>query len=123
MIEQLGGFADGVVAVRASREITKADYQEVFIPAVEAALQAQGQIALYYETAPTFTGYSLGAIEEDAVLGLGHMFQFRRAAVVSDVGWIRTSIAAFRPLIPCPVRLYRHTQAALAKQWIESSED
>ncbi|HEX7798926.1 MAG TPA: STAS/SEC14 domain-containing protein, partial [Asticcacaulis sp.] len=104
-------------------ETTKADYQDVFIPAVDAALKTHDKVALYYETAPDFTGYSPGAMGEDAVLGFRHYFQFSRVAILSDVGWIRGAVAAFRPLFPCPVRLYRPDEAAAARRWIETGQD
>ena len=123
MIEQMTGFSDQVVAIRASREVTRTDYETVLVPAVEAALKTHDKIALYYETAPDFTGYSQGAMEEDAMIGFRHMFRFSRAAIVSDVGWIRISVGAFRPLFPCPVKLYRPAEEQAAKHWVESGED
>ena len=53
-------------------------------PAVDAALKTHDKAALYYETAPGFTGYSLGAMGEDAVLGFRHYFRFSRVAIVSE---------------------------------------
>jgi len=122
MIETLSGFADGVVAIRAHGEVTKKDYQDVLIPAIEAALKAHKKIALYYETAADFTGYTLGAMEEDTLLGVMHLLQFRRCVVVSDVNWIRAAIGTFRPLMPCPVRVFPLSHAEGAKHWIETAD-
>ena len=122
MIEQLTDFPDTVVAIRLSGEITRTDYQDVFMPAVDAALKTHDKAALYYETAPGFTGYSLGAMGEDAVLGFRHYFRFSRVAIVSDVGWLRNAVAAFHPLFPCPVRLYHPGEAAAARRWIETGQ-
>lgn len=119
MIERLANFPDDVVAVRFSGEASKSDYQEFFIPAVDAALKTHDKVALYYETAPDFTGYSLGGMEEDAVLGFRHYFQFSRIAVVSDVHWIRHAVAAFRLLFPCPVRLFDAKDADSARAWVQ----
>lgn len=123
MIEHLTDFPGDVVAVRFSGEASRADYEDVFIPAVDAALTKGDKVALYYETAPDFTGYSLGAMGEDAVLGLRHYFQFSRVAIVSDVGWIRNAVTAFRLLCPCPVRLFDVKDASSARLWIGTEQD
>ena len=48
MLEIIGGLPQGVLGVRAKGRISAADYEQVLIPAVEAALKHQDKIRFYY---------------------------------------------------------------------------
>ncbi|MGT2434138.1 STAS/SEC14 domain-containing protein (plasmid) [Cupriavidus basilensis] len=54
MIEIIEGFPGNVVAVSATGEVTRDDYEKVLIPAVEAALARREKIRIYYELGSRF---------------------------------------------------------------------
>ncbi len=61
MIEMVEGFPDNVVGILAKGEVTRKDYLEVVIPAVEKGLRRNAKVRLYYELGSEFTGIDLGA--------------------------------------------------------------
>jgi hypothetical protein len=122
MIECLTGFPPNVVAFRGHGQVTRQDYQQVLIPAVEHALQAHGKVRLYYEIGADFTGMDAGAMLDDFGIGVEHLLHWERIAVVTDVGWVRHAAQAFVFLMPRWARLFGLAEAEAARRWISSQE-
>ena len=113
-----GGLPPDVIGVTAHGHITRADYERELIPRVEERLRAEGKVKLLYELGADFAGVSAGAAWDDAKLGLLHLADFARIAVVTDHEWVRIGVRMFAPLIPCPVHLFHLTERAAAQDWI-----
>jgi SpoIIAA-like len=90
----------------------------VLIPAVTRALQHHSKVRVYYEVALEFAGIDAGALWEDFRVGVRHLSRWERIAVVSDVGWIRQAVNAFRFLMPGTLRVFPVDDAADARGWI-----
>jgi SpoIIAA-like len=118
MIEMLEGFPEGVVAGVAKGRVTRRDYEEILVPAVEAAFQRQSKVRCYYELGRDFAGMDAGAVWEDLRVGLGHLSGWERVAVVTDVDWVRFAVNAFRFLLPGEVRVFPTSAAGDARRWI-----
>jgi hypothetical protein len=118
MIETLSGLGERVVAVRARGKVTAKDFQDVLLPAVEAATQDGKRARLLYVLGPEFDGLEVGAMLHDAKVGLGHLSDFERIAVVTDRDWIAHSLRVTAFLIPAAVRLFAPDQLEEAKRWI-----
>jgi hypothetical protein len=118
MIENIQGFPDNVVAFLAKGKVTKKDYEEILIPAVEAAFKHHARIRLYYELGSQYTGFEPGAAWEDMKIGLEHLAGWERAAVVTDVDWIRHVVNAFRFMMPVNLRVFPTAQASEARAWL-----
>jgi hypothetical protein len=118
MIELLQGFPDGVVAVVAKGRLTRRDYEETLVPAVEAAFQGRDKARCYYEIGREFSGMDAGAVWEDFRVGIRHLSGWERIAVVTDVDWIRLAINAFRFLVPGEIRIFPASEADEARHWI-----
>jgi hypothetical protein len=85
---------------------------------VEAALQRHHKIRLYYELGAQFSGIDSGATWEDFKVGVEHFTRWERAAIVTDVDWIRHMVHAFRFLMPGQLRVFPTAQAREAQTWI-----
>ena len=118
MIEILKDFPEGVVAVLARGRVTSRDYEEVLIPAVEAAFRRRQKMRCYYELGREFSGMDPGAIWKDFQVGIGHLSGWQRIAVVTDVDWIRHAINGLRFLIPAEIRVFPTSVVGEARQWI-----
>ncbi|HYZ42484.1 MAG TPA: STAS/SEC14 domain-containing protein [Stellaceae bacterium] len=121
MIEMLEGFPEGVVAAVAKGRLTRADYDQILIPAVEAAFAHRLKVRCYYELGREFSGMDAGAVWEDLRVGFAHLSGWERIAVVSDVDWIRLAINAFRFLVPGEIRIFPTSEAAEARRWIAAN--
>lgn len=118
MLELLKEFSGKIVGVRASGLVTKKDYEDVLISAVEAAVQQHGKVRMYYEFGPDFTGMDAGAMWEDFAIGMKEIAHWERCAVITDAAWIVHGVNAFRFLMPCPVKVFPLAGAAAAHEWI-----
>lgn len=121
MIEALEGFPSNVVAIRASGEISKADYDDVVTPKVEAAFAAHGKVRVYYEVSGDFTGFETGAMWADFRVGMGHITGWEKIAVVTDVAWLRHATDFFRFMMPAEVKVFALAEADAAKAWISTT--
>jgi hypothetical protein len=118
VIEMLEGFPENVVAAVAKGRVTRRDYDEVLVPAVEAAFRRRARARCYYELGREFSGMDAAAIWEDFRVGFGHLSGWERVAVVTDVDWVRLAINAFRFLVPGETRIFPTSEAAEARRWI-----
>jgi hypothetical protein len=121
MIELLKGFPSNVIALSASGEVTKADYEKVVIPAVQRVLDRHDAARLYYQIATDFAGFDLGAMWADTKVGMGHFFKWDRIAVVTDLEWIKLSVMAFGVFMPAKVSVYTTAEADVARKWISAA--
>ena len=119
MIHIVEGLPSNVVAVRAEGWVRASDYREVLIPAVDATLKRHDKIRLYYELGEAFKGIELGAVFEDAKIGLAKFPHWEKLAVVTNVGWIARAVSAFGFLVPGMVRLFSTSESSEALDWIQ----
>jgi len=118
MVEIMKGLPDNVLGIMAKQRVTRKDYLEVVIPAIEEALKRNAKLRLYYELGAEFTGIDLGAEWEDLKIGMEHRSRWERAAVVTDVAWIKHAVGAFRFLMPGQMRAFTTADASKAREWI-----
>ena len=123
MIRLLTGFPENVLAVACEGKVTRRDYEEVLIPAVETALQRHEKLRIYYEVTPQFAGIDAGAVWDDFRTGVAHLSHWERMACVTDVEWIRLAINAFRFLMPGRLRVFLLSETAEARRWIVADGD
>jgi hypothetical protein len=84
MIEIIEDLPGDVVGMLAKGRVTRKDYLEVVIPAVEKSLERNAKLRLYYELGSQFSGIDFGAEWEDLKVGIEHLSRWERAAVVTD---------------------------------------
>lgn len=118
MLNRLDGFPDNVLAIAASGTITRADYDKVLIPAVEAALKQHDKLNLYYEIGSDFAGVEVGAAWEDFMVGVSHWTRWQKIAVVTDVAWIANTMNAFGFMMPATLKTFPLAAKDEARRWI-----
>ena len=118
MIEITSGMPDNVLAVTAHGMVTAQDYENVLLPAVDEALKRHSKIRFLFRTGKDFSGYTAGAMWDDAKLGVRHLTAFEKIAVVSDVPWLVQTVRFFGFLVPCPVKIFSGEKLGDAEAWI-----
>jgi hypothetical protein len=118
MIEIIPGLPDNVLAVAAHGTVRAEDYDNVLVPAVDEALKKHKKIRFLFRTGEDFSGYTAGAMWDDAMLGVRHLTAFEKMAVVSNVPWLVQATRFFGFLIPCPVKLFSSDNLREAEAWI-----
>ena len=121
MIELIEGMPANIVAVSCRGHVSKSDYEQVLIPAVESALKKYPKIRLFYRIGPEFEGIDPSAVLEDMKVGFAHLSKWERIAIVTDIEWIRLTIRAFAFLIPGPLRIFDVNKEKEAQEWIANN--
>jgi hypothetical protein len=116
MIEMIDGLPDNVVGIIAKGRVTNNDCDKILKPAMESTLKRHDKVRLYYEIGCRFPG----AAWEDLRIGIDHIPQWERIAVVTDVGWVRHTVNALRFLMASEVRVFTSFQAPEGRAWITS---
>ena len=106
VIEVLKDFPDNVAAFACHGHLTKTDYETVLIPHIEEKLNRHKRLRGYTEIAPDFVGVDPGALWEDTKVGFSHFFDWKRAALVTDVEWMSRATKFFSFLIPGDWRVF-----------------
>ena len=119
--EIIEGLPEDVVGIAAHGHITRAAYEDQLIPLIEGRIDREGRINLLYVIGPEFAGMSAGAMWDDARLGLMHLADFARVAVVSDVEWVRMGMKMFAPLLPGRVHVFHMAEMDDAKAWVTAN--
>jgi hypothetical protein len=118
MVEKMEGFPEGVLGFSAKGTVTKVDYEEVIIPAVEEALAKFHKVRFLYSLGGDFKEFEAAAMWEDAKIGLKHLTSWERVAVVTDVDWIRAAIKVFGFLLHGHIRIFPNSEIIEARAWI-----
>lgn len=117
MIITIPETPDNIVALKATGEITKEDYENVVLPQIEAKLNQFGELncVVYLDT--DLSNFTLGAWFQDALLGLKNLTNWNRVAVVTDTLSIRNTIAAFSVVMPGEYETFPVEDLANAIYW------
>lgn len=118
MIQLLDGLPDNVIGLVAHGDVRAADYRSVVAPAVDHALEHQEKIRLLYVLGDDFLSFSVGAMKEDSVLGLGRAGRWERIAVVTDTDWVILAFKALGWLMPGEVRRFAASEQSDAVIWL-----
>lgn len=112
----------GTLGFRFADELTDADYADVLVPGLRDAAAA-GEVRLLLVAAP---GTDIGSLKShfqaavsDPDLDIGHRRDWRRVALVADVGGlVRRSFPLWSRLVPVDVKLFGAGEEADALAWI-----
>jgi hypothetical protein len=120
MLERLTALPNGVDGVRARGRITKQDYDSVIRPLLDDARRQGRRLRVISRVGPDFEGMTAGALWEDARLGIKHLFDFQRCAVVGDAAWVRRATRIGATLMPCPVKAFNLDEWDEAVRWVSA---
>ena len=115
MIKVIKDLPDNVVGIVAKGRVTNEECANILRPVMEDSLK-HDKVRLYYEIGSRFPG----AAWEDLRIGVEHIPQWERIAVVTDVGWVRHTVNALRFLMTSEVRVFTTFQAAEGLAWVRS---
>jgi hypothetical protein len=117
-IELWQDLPDSVVGLTARGEVSARDYEQTLIPAVEDRLSRHDKIRIIYHLAEDFTGFSPGAMWDDAKLGMSHFTAWERLALVTDLEWLATTAMAIGFLMPTEMKVFPCEHLQAAREWV-----
>ncbi|SHJ49505.1 SpoIIAA-like [Reichenbachiella agariperforans] len=73
---------------------------------------------MLYHLKSDFTGFELSALWDDAKLGMKHLTEWERIALVSDHEMVNSFVMFFSHLVKADIKLFRDSELSQAKKWI-----
>ena len=117
MVRLLGGMPVGVLGLEAVDDVKKEDYDNVIVPAIDAAIAEHGKVRLVYVLGPEFDDYEGDAVWEDLKLSARHPASFERMAIVTDARWAGPAIKLLSLVWPGQARAFPLSELEPAKRW------
>ena len=118
MFHIIENLPENVLGIEVHGKVTHKDYMEGIIPAFEEKLEHHKPLKAIYVIAEDFTGMDIAAAWDDMTYGLKHWQDISHIALISDISWIRASIAVFTPFFPGQIRFFKTDELEQAKEWI-----
>lgn len=110
---------DNVAAFRAMGEVTKKDYEDVVIPAIDAMIQKHSEINFLLELDTDISNFTAGAWWEDMMLGLKNLGKWNKAAIVTDSDNIIKFTEVFSYIAPGEHKGFKKENLIDALMWVE----
>ncbi|NER06513.1 MAG: STAS/SEC14 domain-containing protein [Okeania sp. SIO3C4] len=120
MIEIISILNENIVGFSIDGKIEKSDIEKV-TNLVEEKLKSQTKLRVYVEL-KKMEGISVEAFLEDLKLGLRHLKDFEKKAVVCDQNWIsKFAVASNKIFTNIEVKCFPWSEKDQALEWIMSS--
>jgi len=119
VIETYADVPAGIDAVRAVGTLSRADYDAVVVPMLEAAEREGRRLRILCVVDEEFRGLTPDGAWADVKLGLSAMHHLEGCAVVSDLGWVRTMSQLAGFFLPGHVRVFGMAERDEAVRWLE----
>jgi hypothetical protein len=116
MIEELHNLPAGVIGFETSGKLEATDYRDVVLPALERAF-ANGEVR-FLIVMTNFEGMSGGAIWQDLKVGVEHLRNWKRIAVVTDIEWVTHLTGLFSWMTPGETKTFSLEQRDEAVAWV-----
>lgn len=121
MIEVKSGAQENLLEVYMTAPITDKDYEEVLMPALDAALARVERVRMLVVLNAGISDFSLGALWDDTAMGLSAWRGFERIAIVTADKAMTRMTRAFSILMPCPVSVFPKGSTKEARLWLFES--
>ena len=118
MIEIINDLPENVVGFRATGKVTKEDYEEILIPAVDAQSKKFAKINFLLWLDTDVSNYTFGAWVDDALVGLKHLTHWHKVAIISHYNTITKITNIFGHLVPGIYKGFQTNEIETAKKWV-----
>ncbi|MBE9079639.1 STAS/SEC14 domain-containing protein [Romeria aff. gracilis LEGE 07310] len=121
MLEYKNNPNSNIVEVAVVGKITAKNLEQVAAQ-MKADIEKHGHIRVLEEF-HSFEGMDPIALWKDAKFGLNHMDKITHVAVIADAKWVQTLASAVGNIFSAKVKVFEHSQAETAKQWLETAPE
>jgi hypothetical protein len=118
VIKELTDLPAGVIGFEVTGKATAEDFRDIVLPAFERAAK-NGKIRAVI-VIPEFKGMTTGGLWQDLKLGVPHLRDWKRIAIVTDIEWIRHMTRMFDWMTPGDVQLFALDARDEAVSWVAS---
>ena len=118
MVQILNDLPPHVIGFRATGKVTKDDYENILMPAVDAHSKKFDKINFLLWVDTDVSNYTFGAWVDDALVGLKHFTHWHKVAIISHYDIIKKITNIFGHLVPGIYKGFQVTELEAAKKWV-----
>ena len=118
MIRIMSELPPEILGFEARGKVTAHDYETIMMPEINRVASAGGRLRVLYYLGAEFESFSVGAMFDDALIGIGRTPSWECAAVVTDKTWIHKSFGLFSAITPVKIRVFRNAELDEAARWV-----
>ena len=118
MLQILHDVPAHVVGVRAVGQVSKDDYEQTLLPAIEKVAKEYGEINFLMLFETDVQNFTYGAWMQDAKMSLQQFSKWNKIAIVSDQKVVEKFSYIFNYLSPAEAKGFPVSDIALAKTWV-----
>lgn len=122
MLRYINDLPPHVIGIHAAGEVSKDDYEKVFVPRLEELIARQGEINYLLILETNVGNFTAGAWWDDFKIGLKHFKKWNKIAVVTDQKGVEWFTDAFTLFIPGKSKGFPMAELDAAIAWISEKE-
>ena len=123
MLQLMKDLPAHVLGVRAVGKVTKDDYEQTLVPALERAVRENGEINFLMLFETEVGNFTYGAWMEDAKLSLKHFSKWNKVAIVSDQTMIEKASNLLSFVSPAETKGFTVADIEIAKAWVAAPKE
>jgi len=112
-----------VVGFRATGNVTREDFEQVVMPEVERLIKKTGKLNYLLILDTPLKEFTFGAWMQDVLLGIRHLTQWNRAAIITDSSGLQHFTQIFSALMPGEFRGFDKLDIDVAVDWVSEKSD
>ncbi len=112
-----------VVDFRATGNVTREDFEQVVMPEVERLIKKTGKLNYLLILDTPLKEFTFGAWMQDVLLGIKHLTQWNRAAIITDSSGVQHFTQVFSALMPGEFRGFDKLDIDVAVDWVSEKSD
>ena len=118
MLQIMTDVPPHVVGVRAVGQVTKEDYEQVLVPALEKASKQFGELNFLMIFETDLSNFTYGAWMQDAKISFKHFTKWNKIAIAIDKKAIQKLSYVFNYLSPAESKGFSLEELEQAKAWV-----
>ena len=111
--------AGNILGIKVCAKVRAVDYDTILVPAIEALIEQHGAMNMLVDM-NDFAGAEIAAVWEDFKVGIRHMKDFKKVAVVGDQKWVEWMSRLMDPVTGFEIKSYLSADIEAAWDWLES---
>ncbi|RYZ87535.1 MAG: STAS/SEC14 domain-containing protein [Proteobacteria bacterium] len=112
-----------MIGFSASGEVTTDDFKHVLQPEVDRFMKHNADLNYILELNTGIKNFSAGAWFQDAMLGIKHLTNWNRSAIITDDDNISRFTDLFSKIMPGEFRAFPHLKKEEAIKWVSGKKE
>ncbi len=121
MIEIITSLPEHVAAFRATGRVTKDDYRKILMPEVDQIAKKFRKLSFLLLLETDVSNFTIGAWIHDALVGLKHITQWQKIAIISNQSAVKMITDVFGHLVPGEYKGFKIAEFESAKKWVSDN--